>query len=181
MRWLSSAGALLLAAISFITVGQSSDAAALYKRGLHHLHDDVRGQREPTLGVAEIKQAAEKGYAPAQYTLCSLYLEGTVVVANAQIARDWCVRAAEGGSAYAAYVLGRLSDPGPGRNNDPEEAARWYRTAAELGLADAQATLGLAYELGAGVERNPEEALTWLTRAANQGNQTAQLHLSAFY
>ena len=125
-----------------------------------------------------LKQVANQGYAPAQYSLSRVYLgEGGLVPANNVEARKWTQRAAEGGLPGAMHILGSMYYGGDGGTQDRSMAAMWFRKAAERGVKDSQFNLGVLYERGDGVPINPSEAYKWLSIAADAGDKGAKVEV----
>ena len=99
-------------------------------------------------------QAAEQGYAKAQFNLGLMYYNGQGVRQDYTQAVQWYRKAAEQGDAEAQYNLGVMYYDGQGVRKDYVEAVKWYRKAAEQGYAKAQYNLGVAYEKGKGVRQD---------------------------
>jgi len=108
---------------------------------------------------------ADKGIAPAQYQLGTLYAEGKGVEQNDAIAALWFERAANQGDAAAQYNLGASYIEGLGVKKDEAEAAKWFRKAADQRMAFAQLNLGMLYASGRGVPQDNVEALKWIELA----------------
>ncbi|HWU49866.1 MAG TPA: hypothetical protein VN042_08325 [Asticcacaulis sp.] len=124
--------------------------------------------------VDALKQVANQGYAPAQFSLSLLYNgQDRLIPADKTQARLWTQRAAEGGVAKAMYNLGAMYYEGEGGSQDHSLAAMWFRKAAERGVKDSQYNLGVLYERGDGVPLNPSEAYKWLRIAGNSGDKVA--------
>jgi len=83
--------------------------------------------------VERIRKAAERGGAPAQFNLGSVYLYGYVVRRDYEEAAKWFRKAAEQGHSAAQYNLGMMYRVGNGVPKDLTEAAKWIRKAAEQG------------------------------------------------
>jgi len=84
------------------------------------------------------RQAAEKGYAPAQYDLAVFYAVGRGVTLDAAQAITWYRRAAEQGDSLAQYNLGMRYFEGNGVGKNLVEAYQWLSLAASQKLADAE-------------------------------------------
>ena len=139
------------------------------------------GVKGPTLGIEELRAAAEQGDAVAQNDLATRYFLGEGVPQDHGVALEWFSKAAEQGNAGGQYALGLIYYDGEGVPQDYSEAARWYRKAAEQGDADAQSNLGFMYYKGEGVPQDYGEAAKWLSKAAEQGLPRAQVKLSLMY
>ena len=96
----------------------------------------------------EMLQAAEQGYAKAQFNLGLMYDSGRGVRQDYTKAVQWYRKAAEQGDAKAQSNLGLMYDSGRGVRQDYTQAVQWYRKAAEQGYAKAQYNLGVMYDNG---------------------------------
>ncbi|MCR5813503.1 MAG: hypothetical protein K6G15_03275 [Desulfovibrio sp.] len=140
------------------------------------------GKRDLAGALADYEAAANLGYAPAQYNLARMYLEGLGVPKNEEAAYLYFLSAAEKGLLLAQYNLGVLFEIGLGTKQDPERARYWYAKAAEQGDREAQYRLGRLYEAGdVGVPRDLTQAVIWYTRSAEQGFAPAQNNLATLY
>ena len=116
-------------------------------------------------------QAAEQGYAKAQYNLGVAYEKGKGVRQDYTQAVQWYRKAAEQGYADAQSNLGVMYEEGQGASQDYAQAVQWYRKAAEQGLAEAQYNLGVMYAKGEGVRQNYKITKEWFGKACNNGLQ----------
>ena len=130
---------------------------------------------------SEIKQAAQKGNAEAQYQLALFYEKGDGVTIDRTEAVKWFRKAAEQGFAKAQFSLGNCYVFGDGVAENAIEAVKWFRKAAEQGFAKAQFSLGNCYVFGDGVAENAIEAVKWYRKAAEQGNCEGQYALALCY
>jgi len=128
-----------------------------------------------------LSEAAEQGYAPAQYEIGRIYLYGRGIPADYQKAWLWEKKAAEQGDARAQHDLAFMYERGFGVAPDPAQAAAWNRKAAAQGVAEAQVHLANALDEGAGGSKNPAEAKQWYAKAAQQKQPAAQLQLARAY
>ena len=126
------------------------------------------------------QEAAERGYAEAQYYLGFMHWNGHYgIPQSTNEALKWYRKAAEQGYVEAQYTLGEAYDLGQhdfgvGIPRDAIEAVKWYRQAAEQGHASAQYSLGRMYDDGEGVPEDDVQAYAWLNIAAAQGNEFAE-------
>ena len=134
-----------------------------------------------TEAVKWYSEAAEQGYAKAQYNLGYCYDEGLGVSQNYAEAVKWYRKAAEQGLADAQNNLGVCYAKGQGVGKNYVEAAKWYRKAAEQGDAVAQHNLARGYDKGYGVSQDYAEAMKWYRKAAEQGYDRAQFDLGVCY
>ncbi|MET0545835.1 MAG: hypothetical protein ABWZ40_05965 [Caulobacterales bacterium] len=148
--------------------GKPADAALTYQRAL----DSLRGG-DANAGAAAMKQAADQGYAPAQYRLSKLYERGEGVPKNMSEARRWTEKSAKAGNRKAMHDLAVYYAEGEGVRQDYVSAVEWFRKAADYGLSDSQYNLGVLYEQGLGVTQDQGEALYWFEVAGRGGDQDA--------
>ena len=149
--------------------GDQSEAKSLYLSAQSHIEDGA------PQGVNELSRAANLGYAPAQFYLARLYIDGTGGVAKDPTeARRWTERAALGGDRRAMYNLGMFYYEGTGGPKDETEGANWMKKSAEMGEVDAQFNLAMLYENGTGVKRDLAQAYKWYVMAGRAGDQPAR-------
>jgi len=127
------------------------------------------------------RQAADSGFAPAQYNLAKLYQRGLGVEQNLERAALWYRKAAEQGDGEAQNNLGVLYATGQGVAHDDGEAVRWYRLAAEQDDPEGTTNLGTMYLQGRAVERDFAQAFQLFRKAAEQGHAVAQNNLALMY
>jgi tetratricopeptide (TPR) repeat protein len=96
---------------------------------------------------------ARKGYAPAQFKLGLIYVNGNGVPQDYREALKWYRKAADQGNAAAQRNLGVMFGEGLGVPQDYAEALKWFRRAAEQNDAAAQTNLGVMYDFGHGATR----------------------------
>lgn len=122
-------------------------------------------------GLADLRKAANLGYAPAQFYLAKLFEAGDLGLPKDPVeARMWTERAAENGERKAMHNLALYYFEGTGGPKNLTAAAQWFRRAADLGLVDSQYNLAKLYEGGFGVGANPAEAYKWYLIAARSGD-----------
>ena len=107
------------------------------------------------------RDAAERGYAEAQFYLGYCYENGEGVARDYEKAAKWYRDAADQGQDDAQVALGNCYKKGRGVRGDYAEAARWFRRAAERGNAVGQNNLGNCYKNGEGVKRSDKKAAEW--------------------
>ena len=126
---------------------------------------------ERDYAVEQMTQAAQAGSPYAQHLLGKLYRDGTVVIPDAEQARDWFQRAAEQGLNVARYALGKLLlTDDPLVRNIPA-GLYWLEQAQQNGSSYA------GYRLGRVVPQDKGLAERWLKLSAEQGNEYAQFFL----
>jgi localization factor PodJL len=122
-------------------------------------------------GVADLRRAANLGYAPAQFYLGKLYEAGGAgLKKDPAEARRWTERAAEGGDRKAMHNIGLAYFEGTAGPQNRAIAVQWFQKAAELGVIDSQVNLARIYEGGFGVPQNGAEAYKWYLIAAKLGD-----------
>ncbi len=156
----------------------AGDAKAQFSIGETYLkgHDtDKRLPATERLSKAArwFRRAAEKGHAPSQYRLATLYELGKGAPKNRKEAMRWYELAAKSGHVKAMYNLAVLSISGSAQSANYPKAAEWFTKAAEHGLADSQYNLAVLYERGLGVEKDPATAYRWFALAAATGDKNA--------
>ncbi|BEJ13723.1 hypothetical protein CspHIS471_0308970 [Cutaneotrichosporon sp. HIS471] len=136
---------------------------------------------DPIAAREYLTQAAQLGYAPAQFKLGSCHEFGTLgfpIDPRRSIA--WYTRAAERGDAEAELALSGwylTGSEGVLKQSDTE-AYLWGRKAANKGLAKAEYAVGYYTEIGIGVKQDMELAKRWYMRSASQGNKRAMQRLA---
>ena len=131
------------------------------------------------------RKAAEQGYAPAQFSVGSLYRHGSKEVPKDEnLADQWLSKAAQGlpalaeqGDVFAQHVLGLMYMTGQGGlPRDGKLAEQWLLKAAEQGYPVAQLVLGGYY-----MRILKHGGLDWIRKAAAQGYVMAQRDLGMMY
>ena len=95
--------------------------------------------------IDQLRDAAESGQHPAQYSLGVAYRDGIGVAQNPVKAAEWFERAADACYAPAQDALGVAFETGAGVERNLRVAARWYRLAAAQ--RDTRGTYHLAIAL----------------------------------
>ncbi len=156
--------------------------------------------------IQELRKAADRGDATAQFLLGHAYLQGLGVRKDIREAERWYnvasdethagpapvpanfseafesyQKAAEQGNSMAELYLGLANDLGDNLRRNPAAAAGWYRKAAAQGSASAACDLGAMYMNGVGLQKNSAEAARWFERAASRGNASAESSLGRMY
>jgi hypothetical protein len=127
------------------------------------------------------QKSAQVGYAPAQYELARLYVDGLGVERNLKQAAFWYRRAADQSNAEAQNNLGSLYAKGQGVRKSQSQAAHWYGLAAAQNNPEATSNLGVMYLRGRGVRRDPVRAFQLFLRAAQMGYTAAQNNVALMY
>ncbi|HEY9055534.1 MAG TPA: peptidoglycan-binding protein [Aurantimonas sp.] len=145
---------------------------ALFEVGLR-LMEGRKGEPDAAAAAMWFTMSAERGFAPAQYSLGTLYEKGNGVARDTSLARDWYVKAADQGNVRAMHNLAVLFATGVDGKSDPKLAARWFDKAAEFGMTDSQYNLGILYARGAGVDTDFTESFKWFSVVAAAGDEDA--------
>jgi TPR repeat protein len=145
--------------------------ASCYDMGEHVQPDGKKSIRLLT-------EAANQGYAPAEYELGRIYLYGRGIPIDYAQALVWERKAAEQGDPRAQRDMAFMYERGFGVAADPAQAAEWNRKAAKQGNAEAQLHLARGLDEGSGVTKDREEARKWYDKAARQEQPSAQLELA---
>ncbi len=98
-------------------------------------------ERDPARAFALYSQAAEKGFAPAQYNLANQYATGEGVDQDLGKAEHWWTQAAERGLLPAQLNLGNMYYHGATGEKNIALAKKWLTLAAAQGSAEAKQTL----------------------------------------
>jgi len=133
------------------------------------------------VGPDELREAAAKGNARAQFEVAAIYGEGKALEQDFESAAIWYERSAAQGFAPAGYRLGGLYENGQGVEKNLELARLWYQRAAEAGNRMAMHNLASLYagtEMG---EQDFSSALEWFERAAKNNLTDSQFNLGMLY
>jgi hypothetical protein len=146
------------------TAAKAGDVIAQYSLGSNIYY----GGTNMAEAVEWFRQAAARGYAPAEFQLGLMHDFGFGVTADGAQALEWYRKAAEHGSAPGQRMVGDFYRRGRVVPVDLAEAARWYQQAAEGDDIRAQSQLGQMYFDGTGVARDYPSAYLWFALAATQ-------------
>lgn len=84
------------------------------------------------------RQAAEQGYAPAQFGMGVLYDIGRGVAQDYKLALSWYTKAAEQGYAKAQNNLGFMYSQGKGTQKDYVAAHKWFNVSGARGYEEGR-------------------------------------------
>ena len=90
----------------------------------------------PEERLKRLKELANKGDSASMLQLATDYLTRSQqgdLAKNAELAREWFVKAADTGSAEALFELGNMHATGLGVTQSAAEARKWWEKAAKLG------------------------------------------------
>ncbi|WP_312636518.1 MobP3 family relaxase [Oscillibacter sp.] len=155
--------------------------AEFYCRYRDMIYDSDLSLDERDYAVEQMTSAAQAGNSYAQHLLGKLYRDGTVVIPDAEKARDWFQRSAEQGLNVARYALGKLLLTEDRLVRDIPAGLHWLEMAYRNGSPYAGYRLGKEYLRGEIVPKDVPKALDYLNDAAQRGNQFAQYTLGKLY
>lgn len=115
----------------------------------------------------QLKSAAEKGDAGAQYKLAVRYEKGDGVSKNPEQSVLWLKKAATAGNAEAMVALGLKFRHGEGTKKSDEEAREWWTKASASGNGEASYYMATTYGsvvFGGGIPIGQADVLIWNKR-----------------
>ncbi|UWU28617.1 peptidoglycan-binding protein [Rhizobium sp. WSM1274] len=158
---------------SLADAASGGDALALFEIGARY-SDGRNGMTVDQKQAASWYQlAADKGFAPAEYRLGSMYEKGNGVERDIAKAKGFYEQAANQGNASAMHNLAVLYASGALGQQDYTTAASWFTKAANLGITDSQFNLAILCARGNGVPADLEESYKWFAIAAKAGDKDA--------
>ncbi len=158
---------------SLADAAKSGDALALFEIGARYSDGRAGVTADPNQALNWYQMAADKGFAPAQYRLGSMYEKGTGVARDANKAKQFYEQAANQGNANAMHNLAVLYASGALGQQDYSAAANWFTKAANLGITDSQFNLAILCARGNGVPQDLTESYKWFAIAAKGGDKDA--------
>ena len=147
--------------------------AEFYCRFRDMIYDTDLPLDERDYAVEQMTQAAQAGNPYAQHLLGKLYRDGTVVIPDAEQARDWFQRSAEQGLNVARYALGKLMLTDDSLVRNIPAGLYWLEQAQQNGSSYAGYRLGKEYLRGEIIPKDVPKALEYLNDSAQLGNQFA--------
>ena len=149
----------------------------------------VKQQEDSGQKLKELRDAAKRGDAEAQYLLWWEYCGGVWIDSESDATTlkkreegiKWLHKAAEQGHARAQcnlgffYLNGTYGMPAEPTEAEKAEVVKWFHKAADNGNDDAMALVGWCYREGFGVPQDQEEAVRLSRKAAELGNGNAML------
>jgi localization factor PodJL len=133
------------------------------------------------IGPLELRKAAARGDARAQFEVAAIYTEGRAVPQDYAAAALWYERSAASGFAPAQYRLGSLYENGNGVDKNLESARSWYERAAKAGNRMSMHNLAAIYAGGQLGQQQFEEAAKWFEEAARRGLTDSQFNLGMLH
>lgn len=131
--------------------------------------------------IAEFEPLVADNYAPAQYQMALIYLNGYGVLKDNQKALELMTLAAEQAYPAALFDLAAIYQEGKIVPKDLKKSFTLTEQAANKGLPSAQFNLGVKYANGEGVPQNNNLAFKWYKKSANEGYALAQFNLALMY
>ena len=152
---------------------RGGDALALFEIAARYSEGRNGVTASEADAVKWYQMAADKGFAPAQYRLGSIYEKGTGVARDINKAKGFYEQAADQGNASAMHNLAVLYASGALGQQDYATAANWFTKAANLGITDSQFNLAILCARGNGVTQDLGESYKWFAIAAKGGDKDA--------
>lgn len=158
---------------SLADAARSGDALALFEIGARYSDGRNGVAVDQEQAASWYQLSADKGFAPAQYRLGSMYEKGNGVERDINKAKGFYEQAANQGNASAMHNLAVLYASGALGQQDYATAASWFTKAANLGITDSQFNLAILCARGNGVPADLEESYKWFAIAAKAGDKDA--------
>lgn len=162
----------LIMSLAFISPSFAND----YNLGVYQLN---RGEFKAA--IAEFQPLVDDNYAPAQYQLAQIYLNGHGTNKNPEKAVELLTLAAKQNYADALFSLSVIYSEGKVAKQDLTQAFELMRKAALKELPSAQFNLAVMYAEGQGTKKDEYQASRWYKKAANQNYALAQFNLALMY
>lgn len=158
---------------SLADAARTGDVLALFEIGARYSdgRNGITVDQKQAAGWYQL--SADKGFAPAQYRLGSMYEKGNGVERDIAKAKGFYEQAASQGNASAMHNLAVLYASGALGQQDYATAASWFTKAANLGITDSQFNLAILCARGNGVPADIEESYKWFSIAAKAGDKDA--------
>lgn len=178
-----------------IQLANQGSAECAYAVGRMYADGVGNLEADPIDAFVWFSQAAEGGFALAQYELAVRYQAGIGVESDQEQARSWMRKAAASGSAEARFQLAEIefdravaadavvqSGADAGLKLDEykkalRNAVKLYKAAAEQNHAEALYVMGRLTASGEGVLKNPQVAVRYYERALSAGYAKAGFYL----
>jgi TPR repeat protein len=157
--------AKLKEALSLLIDAGRTEPEAIYVLGvLYHRGELVEADLEKA--VSCYRNAAERGFAVAQFWLARMLEDGNGCDPNETRAIEWYKKSASIGYFEADLELGYRFLNGEGVDKDYARALSHFRNAARAGECVAMANIALLYLEGLGVRKSYLQAFKWATKSA---------------
>ena len=142
------------------------------------LQTDIQDESSPLEerddAVDRMRWLAECGDVHAQYFMGKMYLDGSLVIPDSEVAMNWFHKASTSGYAPAQYALGKLLLSDDVSVHDSELGIQWLEYAAYNGNHYAAYRLGKEYLKGEVVRKDTRKAMDHIYTSAQAGNLHAQ-------
>ena len=142
------------------------------------LQTDIQDESSPLEerddAVDRMRWLAECGDGHAQYFMGKMYLDGSLVIPDSEVAMNWFHKASTSGYAPAQYALGKLLLSDDVSVHDSELGIQWLEYAAYNGNHYAAYRLGKEYLKGDSVRKDTRKAMDHIYTSAQAGNPHAQ-------
>ncbi len=157
---------------SFSVLSQGNDL----EQGIYELN---RGQFKAA--IEQFRPLVSEGYAPAQYQMALVHLNGYSVRKDGMKALKLFRLSAAQNYPDAQFELALIYTEGKLVKQDLKMAFELTNKAAKKELASAQFNLAVMYATGSGIKQDDFKASRWYQRAANQNYALAQYNLALLY
>lgn len=147
-----------------------------FNKGMYELN---RGEFHAA--IEQFKPLVDDNYAPAQYQMAKILLNGQGTAKNQQQALVLMTKAAEQNYSDAHFALSVIYSDGKIVPKDLIQAFKLMKKAALKELASAQFNLGVMYAQGLGTKKDNYQATRWYQKSANQNYALAQFNLALMY
>ena len=142
---------------------------------------DVNFERNPEKAVLMLETLRIAGYAPGQYHLSVLYLNGELVNKNWELGTKYLMLSAEQNYLPAKALLANCYLTGQyGIPQDMEKGMKMAEECANAGDVNSQYAIGYCYCMD-GDKQDYQKAFHYLSLAANNGNWQAMNALAYLY
>lgn len=131
--------------------------------------------------MAQFEPLVAEEYAPAQYQMALVYLNGYGVKKDEKKAFDLISKAASQNYPDALFNLSTMYTEGEVVKKNLKTAFMLMKKAADKNLPSAQFNVGVMYANGEGVPVDSRRAATWYEKAARQNYVLAQFNLALMY
>lgn len=138
------------------------------------IQDETSPLEERDDAVDRMRWLAECGDVHAQYFMGKLYMDGSLVIPDSEIAAEWLHKASTNGYAPAQYALGKLLLSKDASVHDSETGIQWLEHAAYNGNHYASYRLGKEYLKGEVVRKDTRKAMDHIYTSAQARNPHAQ-------
>ena len=131
--------------------------------------------------IEQFRPLVNEGYAPAQYQMALVYLNGYSVPKDSMKALELFQLSAAQNYPDSQFELALIYSEGKLVKKDLKKSFELSKKAAQKGLSSAQFNLGVMYANGIGVDQDDFKASRWYKSAADQNYALAQYNLALLY